>query len=148
MQASRARIILESRTRTVCSGIKTGHRGKLTGLTVETAERSEGQKYTSEVKWPSGPPRGPCCPRAQCVSPRGRSTGASPAGLSAAIFPLRLEFFPAGGVAPTPAAGLVAGPVGGGRGGDNTSARAGSSRLWFGPGRATGEEVTKLLFVV
>lgn len=54
---------------TVCSGIKTSHSRKPTGLTVQTVEKSEGQKHISEVKWPSGPPRGPCSPRAQCVSP-------------------------------------------------------------------------------
>lgn len=42
----------------------------------------------------------------RCLSARG--AGTSPAGLSAAIFPPRLGFFPAGGVASTPAAGLAA----------------------------------------
>lgn len=83
-------------------------------------------------------------PRAVC-QPLGRGAGASPAGLSAAIFPPRLEFFPAGGVALTPAAGLVAGPVGGGKTLQLKPASVASGSVLGGP---RAEEVTNSLFVV
>lgn len=121
------RVILESKARTGCSG---GHSRKPTGLTVETAEKSEGQKYTSQVALGSLT-RALLSPRAVC-QPLGRGAGVSPAGLSAAIFPPRLEFFPAGGVAPTPAAGLVAGPAGGGQLFSSSRLQSPLVRSWAG----------------
>lgn len=75
------------------------------------------------------PTRAPPSPRAEC-QPLGRGAGASPAGLSAAIFPPRLEFFPAGGVAPTPAAGLAAGSARRGATLKSTRLRSPLVRAW------------------
>ena len=134
IQASWGRIILESKARTGCSAIKTGHSRKPTGLTGETAEQSEGQKHTSEVKWPSGPPRGPCRPRAQCVSPW---VAARASHLQACLQPSSLL----GSSSSLQVTWPRLPPPGWSRVlqvGDNSSAQAGSSRLGFDPGRATG----------
>lgn len=103
--------------------------GGTRGLPAETAEKKEARGHRSEDKWPRVPHAGPAVP-ARSVSAPGRGAGPSPAGLSAAIFPPRLEFFPAGGVAPTPAAGLAAGSARRGTTFSSTRLRSPLIRAW------------------
>lgn len=102
-----------------------GKEGLLRWIREESQQKTTGRGTRgagAESGGPRVPRAGPAvpAPRAASVSAPGpvgsrragpgRGAGASPAGLSAAIFPPRLELFPAGGVAPTPAAaGLAAG---------------------------------------